>query len=211
MSRSRTIEVGEVAGLEAAFYFFAEFAEGGGLGVGVDRFVEGDFFLRLEGLGAGFVLAGDGGVEAAEGIDEFDGVVGAEGEDDVVVEEALPGVGVLDALGAEAVGGPLHVGEEMGRLHGGDDAFFFEAVEVVREEGPGRVLRGSGGRRGVGWLRLGFGDDVGVRAVCGRRRREVGDLVGYSEGVEGHLRWRGRRWRGSRAGSLPWRVRRPSG
>ena len=80
-------EVGEVAGLEAAFYFFAEFAEGGGLGVGVDRFVERDFFLRLEGLGAGFVLAGDGGVEAAEGIDELDGVVGAEGEDDVVVEE----------------------------------------------------------------------------------------------------------------------------
>ncbi len=47
---------------------------------------------------------------------ELDGVVGAEGEDDVVVEEALPGVGVFDALGAEAVGGPVHVGEEMGRV-----------------------------------------------------------------------------------------------
>ena len=80
-------EVGEVAGLEAALYLFAELGEGGGLGVGVDRFVEGDLFLGLEGLGAGFVLAGDGGVEAAEGIDGFDGVVGAEGEDDVVVEE----------------------------------------------------------------------------------------------------------------------------
>src|SRR3979490_1245008 len=71
-------EVGEVTGFEAALHFFSEFAEGGGLGVGVDRFVERDLFLRLEGLSAGFVLAGDGGVEAAEGIDEFDGVVGAE-------------------------------------------------------------------------------------------------------------------------------------
>ena len=80
-------EVGEVAGFEAAFWFFCELGEGGGLGVGVDGFVEGDLFLRLEGLGAGFVHAGDGGVEAAEGIDGLDGVVGAEGEDDVVVEE----------------------------------------------------------------------------------------------------------------------------
>ncbi len=80
-------EVGEVAGFEAALCFFAELGEGGALGVGVDGFVEGEFFLGLEGLGAGFVLAGDGGVEAAEGVDGLDGVVGAEGEGDVVVEE----------------------------------------------------------------------------------------------------------------------------
>ena len=80
-------EVGEVAGFEAAFHFFAELGEGGGLGVGVDGFVERDLLLRLEGLGAGFVLAGDGGVEATEGVDELDGVVGAEGEGDVVVRE----------------------------------------------------------------------------------------------------------------------------
>ncbi len=80
-------EVGEEAGFEAALLLFAELGEGAGLGVGVDRFVERDLFLRLEGLGACFVLPGDGGVEAAEGVDEFDGVVGAEGEDDVVVEE----------------------------------------------------------------------------------------------------------------------------
>ena len=79
-------QVGDEAGLEAAFYRFAEFAEGGGLGVGVDRLVERELFLRLEGLGTGFILASDGGVKAAKGIDEFDGVVGAEGQDDVVVE-----------------------------------------------------------------------------------------------------------------------------
>src|ERR1700678_180555 len=127
-------EVGEIAGFESAFYVFAKFSVGGGLGVGVDGFVERDFFLGLEGLGAGFVLAGDGGVEAAEGIDELYRVVGAEGEDYVVVEEALPGVGVLASVGAEAVGGPLHVGEEMGGLHRGDDAFFFEAVEIAGEQ-----------------------------------------------------------------------------
>src|SRR5216683_2280935 len=42
-------EVGEVSGLEAPLHFFTEFAEGGGLGVGVHRFVERDFFLLLEG------------------------------------------------------------------------------------------------------------------------------------------------------------------
>ena len=44
-------EVGEVAGFEAAFLMFAEFGKGGGLGVGVDGFVERDLFLRLEGHG----------------------------------------------------------------------------------------------------------------------------------------------------------------
>ena len=57
--------------------------------------------------------AGAAVVVAEIEIDELDGVVCAEGEDDVVVEERLPGVGVLDALRAEAVGGPLHVGEQV--------------------------------------------------------------------------------------------------
>ena len=69
----------------------------------------GRFWCRLR-------SAGDGGVEAAEGIDGLDGVVGAEGEDDVVVEEGAPGVGVFDALGAEAGFGPVHVGEEVARV-----------------------------------------------------------------------------------------------
>jgi hypothetical protein len=130
-------EVGEEAGLEAAFFFFAEVGEGGALGVGVKGFVEGEFFLGLVGFGPGFVLASDGGVEAAEGIDGLDGVVGAEGEGDVVGEHGAPGVGVLGSVGAEAVGGPVHVGEEMGGLHGGDDAEFGVGVEVGREEDLG--------------------------------------------------------------------------
>jgi len=130
-------EVGEVAGFEAAFDLVAELGEGGGLGVGEEGFVERDLFLGLVGLGAGFVLAGDGGVEATEGVDGFDGVVGTEGEGDVVVEEGPPGVGVLGAVSAEAGFGPVHVGEEMRGLHGGDDAKFFEAGEVGGEENLG--------------------------------------------------------------------------
>ena len=68
---------------------------------------------------------------------DFDGVVGAEGEGDAVVEERAPGIGVLGALGAEAGGGPVHVGEEMGGLHGGDDALAREAIEVVGEQDLG--------------------------------------------------------------------------
>ncbi len=149
-------DVGEIAGFEAAFLVFAELCKGGGLGVGVDGLVEGDLFLRLEGHGAGFVLAGDGGVEAAEGIDGLHRVVGAEGEGYVVVEEGSPGVGVFGALGAEAVGGPLHVGEEVGWLHGGDDAFAGEAVEVLGEQDLGvfdaeAEAGGSGAAGDCGW------------------------------------------------------------
>ena len=73
-------DVGEEAGFEAALDVLAELGVGGGLGVGVDGFGEGDLFLRLVGGGSGFVLASDGGVEAAKGVDGFDRVVGAEGE-----------------------------------------------------------------------------------------------------------------------------------
>jgi len=72
-------EVGEVVWFETALLVFSEFCKGRGLCVGVDGFVEGDFLLWLEGLGAGFVLAGDGGVETAEGIDGLHRVVCAEG------------------------------------------------------------------------------------------------------------------------------------
>ena len=56
-------------------------------------------FPGLVGFGAGFVLAGDGGVEAAEGRDGLDRIVGAEGEGDAVVEEGVPGVGVAARSG----------------------------------------------------------------------------------------------------------------
>ena len=93
--RSRTMKSARIAGFQAAFLGFAELGEGGGLGVGVDGFGEGEALLGVEGLGAGLVLAGDGGVEAAEGGDGLDGVVGAEGQGDVVVEHGAPGVGVF--------------------------------------------------------------------------------------------------------------------
>ena len=81
-----------------------------------------------------------------------------------MVEEALPGVGVFDALGAEAVGGPLHVGQEMGGLHGGDDAFSCEAVEVAGEQDLG-VFDAEAEGGGGGGPDRGGGDDVGVGAV----------------------------------------------
>ena len=102
-----------------------------------------------------------------------------------MVEEGLPGVGVFGALGAEAIGGPLHVGEEMGRLHGGDDAFFFEAVEVAGKQNLG-VFDAEAEGGGGWWALLRLGDDVGVGAVFGRGWRVVGDLVGDAEGVQSH-------------------------
>src|ERR1700743_1462590 len=83
-------EVGEVAGGELAFDLLAPLGEGGALCVGVEGFVEGEFFLRLEGLGSGFVHARDGGVKSAHGVDGLDWIVGAEGERDSVREERAP-------------------------------------------------------------------------------------------------------------------------
>ena len=54
-----------------------------------------------------------------------------------MLQEGTPGVGVVGALGAEACGGPGHVGEEMGGLHGGDDVLVMEALEVFGEEDLG--------------------------------------------------------------------------
>src|ERR1700760_2262075 len=115
----------------------------------------------MEGLGAGFILACDGGVEAAKGINGLHRVVGAEGEGDVMVEEALPGVGVFGALGTQTVGGPLHVGKEVGWLHGGDNTLAGEACEVVGDQDLSvfyAEAEACGGGAGWGW----GGDDVGV-------------------------------------------------
>jgi len=70
-----------------------------------------------------------------------------------VVEETLPGVGVFDAVGTEAVGGPLHVGEEVGGLHGGDDTFAGEAGEVVGKQDLGVFYTEAEGCGAGSWLR----------------------------------------------------------
>ena len=189
-------EVGEVAGGEEALGLLAELGVGGGLGVGEEGFGEGDALLGMEGLGAGLVLAGDGGVEAAERGDGFDGVVGAEGEGDVVVQHAAPGVGVFAALGAEAGPGPGHVGEEVRGLHGGDDAFLLEAVEVGGEQDLGVLDAVAEAIRSVVGAVLEVVAD-GVLAALVRSVRVEGwhggegagvgaGLLGGGEGVEGN-------------------------
>ena len=157
-------DVSEEAGFEAAFEVLGEVGVGGGLGVGVEGLLDGEALLGVEGLGSGFVLAGDGGVEAAEGADGFDGVVGSEGEGDAVVEEGLPGVGVGGALGAEAGGGPVHVGEQVRGLHGGDDVLVVEAAEVFGQEDLGVLdaeagVEGHGVEGGGEHLALGLGGE----------------------------------------------------
>src|SRR6202042_1943772 len=92
-------------------------------GVGANAFIERDFFLRLPAGGGAAIgeFASDAGVEAAHRIDGLDVVVGAEGEVNFIFQHRVPGVGALDALGADARFGPAHVGGLMRRLHGGDD------------------------------------------------------------------------------------------
>ena len=83
-------EVSVVAGEEEAFFFLFEFGVGGALSVSGEGLAAGQDFFGVEAFGAGFIFAGDGGVEAAEWSDGLDGVISAEGDGDSCVEEAFP-------------------------------------------------------------------------------------------------------------------------
>jgi len=58
--------VGEVAGCKLALEPLLVLGEGLALRVGVERLLEGDLFLRLEGLGSGLIHAGNSRVETPE-------------------------------------------------------------------------------------------------------------------------------------------------
>ena len=125
-------EVGILTVDERAFSSLFELGVGGAGGVGANAFIERDFFLRLPAGGGAAIgeFASDAGVEAAHRIDGLDVVVGAEGEVNFIFQHRVPGVGALDALGADARFGPAHVGGLMRRLHGSDDVESGETREV---------------------------------------------------------------------------------
>src|SRR4029077_11758319 len=54
-----------------------------------------------------------------------------------VLPHGVPGVGAFDAFGAQAVGGPALVIEQMRRLHRGDDAERGEALDIRQSDNLG--------------------------------------------------------------------------
>ena len=66
-----------------------------------------------------------------------------------MVQECSPSICICDAFRAKAVGGPGHIGEQVAGLHGGDDAFPGETVEVGWEEDLGVLDAEPEGCRGV--------------------------------------------------------------
>src|ERR1700758_3728472 len=105
-------EVSHHAGRQCSFVGLTEFCVSRALRVGVERLRDGQLLLRKVALSAGFVLACDGSVDAAEGRDGLDRIVSAEGERHAVIEEALPCIGVACAVVPETLLRPRHVGEE---------------------------------------------------------------------------------------------------
>src|SRR4029077_16007489 len=97
-------EVGVVAPFVLALFGFGKFGVGGAGGVGAEALLEGDLFLGFPAILRAAVgeFAGDAGVQAAERADGLNGVIGAEGQMDIVFEHGVPGVGAVDAIGAEA-------------------------------------------------------------------------------------------------------------
>ncbi len=170
-------EVGQHSRSDFAFDFFFEFRVGGSYRVVAEAIVHIQFFLGLPAM-AGAALrqfAGDAGINSAQRVDGFDGKVGAEGEVHSGAFHAAPGVSAEDAAGADAVGGPTLVGEQMCGLHGGDDVHFGELSEIVGRDDLGVFDAVAAVAVAIG------GDDGGVRIK--------GDVVGaVADGVEGELK-----------------------
>ena len=78
------------------------------------------------------VLAGDRGIQAMVGIDQFHGGVGAVDDDTAAVNDGAPGVGALQPLGADAVLGHQHIGGGVGGLHGGQDPHINGPLDVFQ-------------------------------------------------------------------------------
>src|SRR6266436_3493047 len=126
-------EVGVFAGFQLTLLPFLEFGVGRTAGVGADAILERNFFLRLPAGGGRAVgkLARDAGVESAERADDFDGIIGAEGQARAAFFQRGPGVGALDAVGADARLSPTHVGGLVRGLHGSDDVELGETRKIV--------------------------------------------------------------------------------
>src|SRR6266849_3104126 len=131
-------EVGVFADFQLALLPFLEFAVGGAGRVGANAVLQRDFFLGLPPAGGSASgklarrggLARDASVESAEGADDFDGIIGAEGETRSAFFQSGPGVSALDTFGTDAGFRPAHVGGLMRGLHGGDDFELGEAREI---------------------------------------------------------------------------------
>ena len=78
--------------------------------------------------------AGDGGVDAEDGVERRDSPVGAEGEARVGVEERAEGVGGLDPYRPDAALDPAAVIDGVVRLHRGDDPDPAEARDVLEAQ-----------------------------------------------------------------------------
>lgn len=124
--------VGEASGCEGTFGSFFESGVGIGGGVGAEGFEAGEALGGIEGCTV-FEAAGDGGVEAGEGVDVFDGGIGAVGDDCAGIEEFAPDVSALLGAGGSEAGEDIGgVGGAMDTLHGGDDAELGEAGDIGR-------------------------------------------------------------------------------
>src|SRR6266852_653301 len=152
-------EVGVFADFQLALLPFLEFGVGGAGGVGANAILQRDFFLRLPAAGGSASgklarrggLARDASVESAEGADDFDGIIGAEGEARAAFFQRGPGVSALDALGTDAGFGPAHVVGLVRRLHRGDDFELGEALEIVGGDDLGMLDAVAAVARAIGF------------------------------------------------------------
>src|SRR6266851_5723466 len=81
----------------------------------------------MPGASVPFSFSGDCGVETTERSDRFDRIIGSEGQRHSLPQKLSPRVGMCRALGTEAGLGPIHVGEQVIGLHGGD---YFQLLEL---------------------------------------------------------------------------------
>src|SRR5258707_11243572 len=127
-------KVGEHARLQLAFLLFRKLGKRRARRVGGDRLLAVQFLRGIVSLPPDFAHTGKRSVEPAKRRHRFDGIIRAKGQHHPAAKELSPRVGMLGALRSQTRLGPVHVGEQMVRLHGGDYFEFLETQNLRRRE-----------------------------------------------------------------------------
>ena len=185
MSRSRDYKIRPESRFQPSLLGLAKLRKRRRLGVGIDRFRERDLLTRLKRHRSSFVLPRDRRVQPPKRIDRLHRVVCPKGQRYMVIQEALPRVRVLYPLGSQAILGPVHVCQQVRRLHGSNHAQILKPLEVVRQQHL-RMLDPQPKRLRTGFRR-GFRHH---RRIWIHRRwrqaRRPRHLLGCRKGIERH-------------------------
>ncbi len=126
-------QVGPHPGLQDAELILRKLGIRRSRGKGAQGFLGCHLLIGVPAAGglAVFVLARERGVDPVKRIDDLDGKIATERDNDPLVQKPAPRIRPIDATGAEACIGPSHVIAGVRGLHRGDHAKLLEPGDVL--------------------------------------------------------------------------------